>query len=186
MRNGAGERSSSNEPTSARRSVTTTRSPCGSGAAQAGRVLQQDVSQGLGAVLRDGRADAASLGPEVAADHHGCPSDVAIQLLDVGQVHQPVAVHAEERPAEGRFDRSEGQIDVELALRRVHEGEAIRRFEGPDLLGIEEDEALLPPSDYPADGMCSRRAPIEKAPEALVDALFGERLENVIDDAQVE
>ncbi len=72
------------------------------------------------------------------------------------------------------------------ALRRVHEGEAVRRLERPDLLRVEEDEALLPPRDHPAHGLRSRRAPVEKTPEASVDAVFGERLEDVVDDAEIE
>src|SRR5229473_2397506 len=169
-----------------RQQAARARRPAGSGAAQAGRIFQKDVPERFGAVLRDGRADAPSFRPEIAAHRHRRPSDVAIQLLDVRQVHQPVAVHAEERPAERRLDRSQGQIDVEPALRRVHEGEAVRRLERPDLLRIEEDEVLLPPRDHPAHGLWSRRAPVEKMPEALVDAVFGERLEDVVDDAEIE
>src|SRR5438270_3421855 len=116
--------------------------------AQAGCILQQQVAEGLGAVVRNGRADAPPLGPELAAYGQRGPSEVALQLLDVGQVHQPVAVHAKERAAERRLERGQGQVDGEGALRRVHEGEAVRRLERPDLLRVEEDEALLSPRHH--------------------------------------
>ena len=44
---------------------------------------------------------------------------VALELLDVRRVHEPVAVDAHERAREGRLDRREREVDVERAVQRV-------------------------------------------------------------------
>src|SRR5438309_6516083 len=156
-----------------------------SGAAQARGVREQHVPQRLRAVLRDGDVDALSLRREVVADGHGGAADVAVQLADVGEVHEPVAVHAEKRATERRLDRRQRQVDIEPALASVHEGEPVRRLEGPDALGIEEDEALLAPRHYAARTLGQRPPALEDTFETLLDALFVIRLQDVVDDAQI-
>ncbi len=70
---------------------------------------------------------------------------VALELLDVPHVHEPVPVNAHERPSERRFDRRERKVEVELPVRGVHERQPVGRLEGPDLRRLEKDEALSPP-----------------------------------------
>ena len=68
----------------------------------------------------------------------------------------------------------------------MDEGQAVRRLERPDGGGVEEDEALFPPRYDTAWPMQSWRAALEKPVEALLDAFLGERLEDVVDDAEIE
>src|SRR5439155_8634214 len=93
---------------------------------------------------------------------------------------------AEKRAAERRLDRCQREIDVELALGPVDEGEAVRRFEGPDGRRVEEHEALLPARHHPARTLRPRRAALEKTLEALLDALLGERLQDIVDYTEIE
>src|SRR5207248_1614692 len=144
-----------------------------------GGVLQQRVAQWLGAVLRDRHVNAPALRSEVVAHRDRRPPDVTLQLLDVGQVDQPVAVDAEERASERRLDRGQREIDVELALGCMDEREAVGRLESPDGRRVQEDEALLPPRHHASRTLRSRRAALEKTLEALPDALLGKRLQDV-------
>src|SRR5690349_2807764 len=95
-------------------------------------------------------------------------------------------MHARERATERGLDRREAQIDVERAVARVHAGEPFRRLERPDVLRIQEDEVLLPPRDHTERPRATLRATRHEPAEALLDALFAEGLEEVVDHAEVE
>src|SRR5260370_38166865 len=87
------KRSSTTIETSSESGIETSTISVGerSGPANAGRVLEEHVSQGLGALARDRRANAAPFTGEVAAHRDRRPSRVALELLDEGEIHQPLA-----------------------------------------------------------------------------------------------
>jgi hypothetical protein len=71
----------------------------------------------------------------------------------------------------------------------VHEGQPIGSLERPDLVRLEKDKAPLAPRDDPsrtAPSSAGRRAPLMQTAQALGDPLLAERLEQVIDDAELE
>src|SRR5260221_8708064 len=74
-------------------------------------------------------------------------------------------------------------------MRCVHERQTMRSLERPHLVGIEEDEALLATCDNALRRRARRRRrgpSLGDAPEALLDALLAEWLEQVVEHAELE
>src|SRR5438128_11847441 len=62
--------------------------------------------------------------------------------------------------------------------------QAIGSLECPDVGWIEKDQAPLASCDHPERPGARRRPPAEQASQALLHALFAERLEQIIDHSQ--
>src|ERR1700687_483759 len=132
-------------------------------------------------VARDGDPQALSF-----ADEQRHLSRFALHLPHQVEVYQPVPVDAGQRASERRLDGSEAQIDVERAALAMDEREPIGRLEGPDFFWIEEDQVPLLARHHPERSGAALGPARRQPPQALLDALLAERLEQVVDDAEVE
>src|SRR6266849_544009 len=154
--------------------------------AHAGRVRQQRMPQRLRAIARDGDADALALVTDRRADEKRGLAAFPFQLPREGKIHEPVAMDAEERSAEGGLDGGERKIDVEPALTGVHEAQPLGGLERPDLRRVEEDEVPLAPRDHAEQAGTDVRPPLVEPAQALLDTFLTERLQQVVGDAEIE
>src|SRR4029077_1272569 len=98
------------------------------------RIGEEHFSKGRGAFSRDGNMNATARIRDTGADEQLRFVSVALELLDVGRIHEPVAMNAHERPSERALHRRQRKVDVERTVRRMDAGESIGGFECPYLL----------------------------------------------------
>src|SRR5580658_3730677 len=159
------------------------------GPTQSGRVGKEHLAYSRGALashrdpnplagVRDGRSyEELGLVP------------IALELLDVSGAHKPVSVRTEERPSERSLDRGKRQIDVEDAGKRVNKRQPVGGLERPDLVRLEKHKGAFAPRDDSrrTDRPSSKGgAPLVQSFETLNHALVAERLEQVVDHAELE
>src|SRR5438445_10287714 len=120
----------------------------------------------------------------------GTRNPAPFKLVYVLGIHQPLPMHAQEGPAEGSLYGGEREVDVEPPARGMDVGEAFGRLECPYLLEANEDQRPLPAGDDARRRARSvrlqPRTAVAQPLEALRHARLGERLEQVVDDAEIE
>ena len=109
-------------------------------------VSEQDITKLLQAIATIGMRTPRCSGLRPTPTKKSGLTAIAFELFDEVRIHEPVAMHTKKSATNRQLDGSEGQVDIEDAMRRVHRGQSVACLERPYLARLEEHERLRSPA----------------------------------------